>query len=84
MEVNTRKKGIEGLKSTTDEGNQGPDSDLNERDREQLVELLEDGAQAHGWETSISTLLIPLLLVPTKSRNRYANKGQTIFSAIKY
>jgi len=49
------KEGIEGLKSTTDEGNQGPDSQLNEQDREQLVELLEEGAQAHGWETDLWT-----------------------------
>jgi transposase len=48
-------EGIEGLKSTTDEGNQGPDSALDEQDREQLVELLEDGAQAHGWETDLWT-----------------------------
>lgn len=49
------KEGIEGLKSTTDEGNQGPDSKLTEQDREQLVELLEEGAQAHGWETDLWT-----------------------------
>ena len=33
--------------------NQGPDSQLDDKDREQLVELLEDGAQAHGWETDL-------------------------------
>ncbi|KAA9398338.1 transposase [Haloarcula sp. CBA1130] len=49
------KEGIEGLKSTTDEGNQGPDSQLDDQDREQLVELLEEGAQAHGWETDLWT-----------------------------
>lgn len=48
-------EGIEGLKSTSDEGNQGPDSELDDHDREQLVELLEDGAQAHGWETDLWT-----------------------------
>ena len=48
-------EGLEGLKSTTDEGNQGPDSQLDDRDREQLVELLEEGAQAHGWETDLWT-----------------------------
>ena len=48
-------EGIEGLKSTTDEGNQGPDSELDDQDREQLVELLEEGAQAHGWETDLWT-----------------------------
>jgi Transposase and inactivated derivatives len=48
-------EGIEGLESTTDEGNQGPDSELDEQDREQLVELLEEGAQAHGWETDLWT-----------------------------
>jgi len=48
-------EGIEGLKSTTDEGNQGPDSQLDDQDREQLVELLEKGAQAHGWETDLWT-----------------------------
>jgi transposase len=47
--------GIEGLESTTDEGNQGPDPQLDEQDREQLVELLEKGAQAHGWETDLWT-----------------------------
>ena len=46
---------IEGLKSTNNEGNQGPDSKLNDQDREQLVELLEEGAQAHGWETDLWT-----------------------------
>jgi len=46
---------IEGLKSTTDEGNQGPDSQLDNQDREQLVEVLEEGAQAHGWETDLWT-----------------------------
>jgi transposase len=49
------KEGIEGLKSTNDEGNQGPDSELDDQDREQLVELLEKGAQAHGWETDLWT-----------------------------
>ena len=48
-------EGIEGLKSTNDEGNQGPDSQLDDQDREQLVELLEEGAQAHGWETDLWT-----------------------------
>ena len=48
-------EGIEGLKSTNDEGNQGPDSQLDDRNREQLVELLEEGAQAHGWETDLWT-----------------------------
>jgi transposase len=45
-------EGIEGLKSTNNEGNQGPDSDLDEQDREQLVKLLEQGAQEHGWENN--------------------------------
>ena len=49
------KEGIEGLKSTNDEGNQGPTSELDDQDREQLVELLEEGAQAHGWETDLWT-----------------------------
>jgi transposase len=48
-------EGIEGLKSTNDEGNQGPDSELDQQDREQLVELLEEGAQAQGWETDLWT-----------------------------
>ena len=48
-------EGIEGLKSTNEEGNQGPDSQLDDQDREQLVELLEEGAQAHGWETDLWT-----------------------------
>ena len=47
--------GIEGLHSTNEEGNQGPDSQLDDQDREQLVELLEDGAQTHGWETDLWT-----------------------------
>ena len=47
--------GIEGLKSTNEDGNQGPDSALDEQDREQLVEVLEEGAQAHGWETDLWT-----------------------------
>ena len=49
------KEGIEGLKSTNDEGNQGPDSELADPDRKQLVELLEEGAQTHGWETDLWT-----------------------------
>ena len=49
------KRGIEELKSTNNDGNQGPDSDLDEQDREQLVELLEEGARAHGWETDLWT-----------------------------
>jgi len=48
-------EGIEGLKSTSDDGNQGPDSQLDDQDREQLVELLEEGAQTHGWETDLWT-----------------------------
>jgi len=47
--------GIEALESTNEEGNQGPDSELDDQDREQLVELLEGGAQAHGWETNLWT-----------------------------
>jgi hypothetical protein len=41
------------IESTTDERNQGPDSQLDDQDREQLVGLLEEGAQAHGWETDL-------------------------------
>jgi len=48
-------EGIEALESTTDEGNQGPNSELDEQGREQLVELLEEGAQAHDWETDLWT-----------------------------
>ncbi|MFB6222162.1 MAG: winged helix-turn-helix domain-containing protein [Haloarcula sp.] len=48
-------EGIEGLKSTTDRGNQGPNSELDKQDRKQLIELLEEGAQAHGWETDLWT-----------------------------
>jgi len=55
MEVQAEGRGIEGLKSTTDEGNQGPDSQLDDQNREQLIELLEEGAQAHGWETDLWT-----------------------------
>jgi transposase len=47
--------GIEELESTNEEGNQGPDSQLNEQDREQLVELLEEGAESRGWETDLWT-----------------------------
>ncbi|PSQ09248.1 hypothetical protein BRC93_13340, partial [Halobacteriales archaeon QS_5_70_15] len=43
------------IESTTDERNQGPDSQLDDQDREQLAELLEEGAQAHGWETDLWT-----------------------------
>lgn len=46
-------EGMVGLKSTTGDGNQGRDSQLDESHREQLVELLEEGAQAHGWETDL-------------------------------
>ena len=48
-------EGIEELESTKSEGNQGPDSELDEQNQEQLVELLERGAQAHGWETDLWT-----------------------------
>ena len=48
-------EGIDGLKSTNNDGNQGPDPKLDEQDREHLVEVLEDGAQAHGWETDLWT-----------------------------
>jgi len=48
-------EGIEGLKSTNHDGNQGPDSDLEAQHREQLVELLEQGARTHGWETDLWT-----------------------------
>jgi transposase len=47
--------GIEALESTNEEGNQGPTSELDDQDREQLVELLKGGAQAHGWETDLWT-----------------------------
>ena len=47
--------GLEGLKSTNNDGNQGPDSELNDQDREQLVELLEEGAEVYGWETDLWT-----------------------------
>ncbi len=47
--------GIEALESTNQDGNQGPNSQLDNQDREQLVELLEGGAQAQGWETDLWT-----------------------------
>jgi len=43
------------IESTTDERNQGPDSQLDGQDREQLVELLEEGVQAHSRETDLWT-----------------------------
>jgi len=46
---------LEGLKSTNNDGNQGPDSELDDQDREQLVELLEEGAEVFGWETDLWT-----------------------------
>jgi transposase len=50
-----KEEGIEGLQSSNEEGNQGPDSELDDQDREQLVELLKEGAQTHGWETDLWT-----------------------------
>lgn len=47
--------GTEGLKNTNNEGNQVPGSELEEEGREQLVELLEYGARAQGWETDLWT-----------------------------
>lgn len=47
--------GLDGLKSTTDDGNQGPDPSLDADDKQRLAELLQQGAQAHGWETDLWT-----------------------------
>lgn len=55
MELNAGGGGIYGLKSTDEERNQGPESELYEHNREQLIELLDQGAQAHGWETDLWT-----------------------------
>lgn len=55
MELNGGGGGIYGLKSTDEEGNQGPESEPYEHNREQLIELLDQGAQAHGWETDLWT-----------------------------
>lgn len=49
------KEGIEGLKSTNCEGSQGPDSELDDQDREQLVKLLEQEAQTHVLEADLLT-----------------------------
>jgi transposase len=48
-------EGLEGLKSTNDEGNQGPDPALNEADRQRIATLLDKGATAHGWPTELWT-----------------------------
>jgi transposase len=48
-------EGFEAFESTIHEGNQNPDSELDEQAREQLVGLLEERAQAHGWETDLWT-----------------------------
>jgi transposase len=48
-------EGLEGLRSTNDEGNQGPDPKLSEDDKRHLADLLAEGAQAHGWETDLWT-----------------------------
>jgi transposase len=42
-------KGIEGLKSTNDEGNQGPDPLLDEEDLKRIEEILQEGAESHGF-----------------------------------
>lgn len=46
---------MEGLKSTNDEGNQGPDSHLDEADNDHLMTVLEEGTKAHWWETDLWT-----------------------------
>lgn len=48
-------EGLEGLKRTNNQGNQDPDPRLTEEEKEDLVPLLEQGAQAHGWETDLWT-----------------------------
>lgn len=48
-------EGLEGLKSTNENGNQGPAPQLGPEEREQLVNLLTEGAQAHGWDTDLWT-----------------------------
>lgn len=50
-----KEEGREGLRSTTPDGNQGPDPKLGEADKQRLAELLEEGPQAHGWETDLWT-----------------------------
>jgi transposase len=48
-------EGIEGLKSTNREGNQGPDPALDDEDQQRLASLLEEGARAHDWPTELWT-----------------------------
>jgi len=48
-------EGIEGLKSTNREGNQGPDPALDDEDQQRLASLLEEGAMAHDWPTELWT-----------------------------
>jgi transposase len=69
-----KEEGIEGLKSTNNDGNQGPDPELDEQDREQLVELLEDGAQAHGWETDLWTSKRVAELIEDKFDIKYTSR----------
>jgi len=53
--VNAGRREYRWSENTTDEGNQGPNSELYDQGREQLVELLEGDAQAHDWETDFWT-----------------------------
>lgn len=46
-------EGLEGLKSTRHEA--GRPAALTDEDKQRLAELLQEGAQAHGWETDLWT-----------------------------
>lgn len=48
-----REEGLDGLKSTNDQGHQGPKPRLSDTDKDRLVDLLLDGATAHGWDTDL-------------------------------
>ena len=59
-------EGREGLKSTNNDGNQGPDPKLSREDKQRLAELLKQGAQAHGWATDLWTRKRVAELIETK------------------
>lgn len=50
-----KEEGLEGLKSTNNEGNQGPDPALDDEDKQRIAHLLEQGATAQGWPTDLWT-----------------------------
>lgn len=46
-------EGLEGLKSTRTNAGRRPE--LDDKDKQRLAELLQQGAHAHGWETDLWT-----------------------------